>query len=232
MLKLLFRLHSKGIVHGGLTAYNVLLGNDGNVYFDGLLTSLFGKQKFILDHSEFIQANREHFNEEFFRVTSKFFPAVEVVDTVYLAPELHDREDHRDFKTDVFAAGMLMFALLTGRHFFSGQNAGVIMRRVMSTKPSDRSFACVAMDIKGRDSDVFRLARQLDGLMHSMTHVTPYRRCSTADAVLQFCLVADKRLCALRAVEEPKSERAAEIDALIGEIKIVSEECKALCSHR
>jgi serine/threonine-protein kinase len=124
-------LHSHGIVHRELKPADLIFNSDGTIRICGYVTS-------ILEEHQFIRASQ-------------------VNGPSYMAPEIYDDEHEgfkvRDPKTDVFSFGLIVYEIISGHKVFpSSMSAAVIMRRAMSSRPSDRSVI---------PSDVSPLVREL-----------------------------------------------------------------------
>jgi serine/threonine protein kinase len=111
-------LHTRGIVHRDLKPTDLIVQADGSIRICGYATS-------ILEEHHFTKASQ-------------------VGDPSYMAPEIYDDEREeakaRDPKTDVFSFGLILYEIICGHKVFPPtMSAAVIMRRAMSTRPSDRS---------------------------------------------------------------------------------------------
>jgi serine/threonine-protein kinase len=102
--------HRAGILHRDLKPDNVLLADDGRVKLGD-----FGLARAITEHTN----------------------SDDLVGTIaYLSPELVTR-GHADARSDVYAAGILLFELLTGRQPFEGEQAfQIAYQHANSTVPA------------------------------------------------------------------------------------------------
>jgi eukaryotic-like serine/threonine-protein kinase len=107
--------HRSGILHRDLKPENVLLADDGRVKLGD-----FGLARAITEHTS----------------------TGDLVGTIaYLSPELVTR-GQADARSDVYAAGILLFELLTGRQPFEGQQAvQIAYQHANSTVPAPSSLA-------------------------------------------------------------------------------------------
>ncbi|MFM6939913.1 MAG: Stk1 family PASTA domain-containing Ser/Thr kinase [Rhodoluna sp.] len=107
--------HRAGILHRDLKPENVLLADDGRVKLGD-----FGLARAISEHTS----------------------TGDLVGTIaYLSPELVTR-GQADARSDVYAAGILLFELLTGRQPFEGQQAvQIAYQHANSTVPAPSSLA-------------------------------------------------------------------------------------------
>jgi serine/threonine protein kinase/tetratricopeptide (TPR) repeat protein len=115
--------HAVGVIHRDLKPDNVLLGKDGRIAITD-----FG-----------IAAS----NDERGEATAAVF----IGTPDYMAPEQVDGSSPPDARTDVYAFGVLLFELLSGRPPFAGTNAvAVAAARLTNNAPS---LADVAADVPG-----------------------------------------------------------------------------------
>ena len=107
--------HRAGILHRDLKPENVLLADDGRVKLGD-----FGLARAITEHTS----------------------TGDLVGTIaYLSPELVTR-GQADARSDVYAAGILLFELLTGRQPFEGQQAvQIAYQHANSTVPAPSTLA-------------------------------------------------------------------------------------------
>ena len=124
--------HDKGVVHRDLKPANVMLTNDGRVK--------------VLDFGLAKLADRRTDLEAAQAVTigAPVSAAGQVVGTVpYMAPE-QVRGEPVDSRTDLFALGILLYELTTGRRPFEGATLGLISSAILRDTP--RSLSSVRAD--------------------------------------------------------------------------------------
>ncbi len=106
--------HDRGVVHRDLKPENVIRTSSG-----GIKILDFGLAQMTLDSSDEMRLTAHG------RVIGT--PA-------YMAPEQIRREPC-DGRTDLFAAGVVLFELLTGAHPFAGADTGATLARILESSP-------------------------------------------------------------------------------------------------
>ena len=119
--------HEKGVVHRDLKPANVMLTSDGRVkVLDFGLAKLAGSSTDL----EAAQAAT---------IASPLSAVGQVVGTVpYMAPE-QLRGEAVDSRTDLFALGVLLYELATGRRPFEGATLGLISSAILRDTPGSLS---------------------------------------------------------------------------------------------
>ena len=124
--------HDKGVVHRDLKPANVMLTNDGRVKVLD-----FGLAK-LADRRTDLEAAQAA------TIEAPVSAAGQVVGTVpYMAPE-QVRGEPVDSRTDLFALGILLYELTTGRRPFEGATQGLISSAILRDTP--RSLSSVRAD--------------------------------------------------------------------------------------
>jgi eukaryotic-like serine/threonine-protein kinase len=146
--------HSFGVLHRDVKPENVMIRNDGVIK----LTD-FGIAQ-MLDHHRLT-------------VTGQLLGS-----PAYMAPE-HVEGGKLDFRTDVFAAGVVLYQLCCGELPFRGKNPHEILKRIAETSYTDPSKVnplvgnelgaiikkCLAHDKDARYRDVSEMQRALEGFL-------------------------------------------------------------------
>ncbi len=119
--------HRKGIIHGTLKPSNIVLSDDGNVLVAG-----FGLMH-MLQMRGIEQDDRSY--GHLFSIADTFLAAPE-----YIAPEIVQGQ-HIDKRSDIYALGIILFELLSGKPPFSGQKPlDVAKMHVQQSIPSLRTL--------------------------------------------------------------------------------------------
>ena len=154
--------HATGVVHRDLKPGNVLMDKGGRAVITdfGIACALSGEVRLTVDAGAWIGT-----------------PA-------YMSPE-QLRGDALDGRSDVYALGVMLFELLTGKLPFSGDGALQIALARLTRAPLDPRtlvalddplaelvLACLAVDPSARPHDAATLAEQLDALAGTTTLAT------------------------------------------------------------
>jgi serine/threonine protein kinase/Rieske Fe-S protein len=118
--------HRKGIIHGTLKPSNIVLSDEGNILVAG-----FGLMH-MLQMRGIEQDDRPY--GHLFSIADTFLAAPE-----YIAPEIVQGQ-HIDKRSDIYALGIILFELLSGKPPFSGQKPlDVAKMHVQQSIPSLRT---------------------------------------------------------------------------------------------
>ena len=113
MCQAVLYIHSKDFIHGDLSAGNILINE---------------KKKIKI-------VNFQH------SCTTKEEGKISEFSSVYLSPEILNGTDSRVTKaSDLWALGILIFLVLTGRHPFKGNSKKVIQHRMLNVKPKYKKY--------------------------------------------------------------------------------------------
>jgi tetratricopeptide (TPR) repeat protein len=146
--------HSRGVIHRDLKPANVMVGAFGEVQVMD-----WGLAKVLRDEGEGMK-------DEGVQPTPSFIPhpssqsetmAGQVMGTpMYMAPE-QARGEATDSRSDVFALGGILCALLTGKPPFDGTSAAEVVRLAAA---ADLAEAHARLDRCGADAEVIALCRR------------------------------------------------------------------------
>ena len=119
--------HDAGIVHRDLKPGNIMLGKSGVKLLDFGLAKPFAKPAPALegDWAALTTEKRE----------SPVTVAGRLIGTPqYMAPEQFEGQD-ADIRTDIFALGLVLHEMMTGRRAFEGKTRAAVMAAIMSVEP-------------------------------------------------------------------------------------------------
>ena len=121
--------HDKGVVHRDLKPANVMLTNDGRVKVLDFGLAKLADSRTDLEAAQAVT------------IGAPVSAAGQVVGTVpYMAPE-QVRGEPVDSRTDLFALGILLYELTTGRRPFEGATLGLISSAILRDTPRPLSSA-------------------------------------------------------------------------------------------
>ncbi len=172
--------HERGVVHRDLKPANVMLTRDGRVkVLDfGLAKAVNPTFPAGADPLDSVEAPDGRTPEESLTMTASATAMGQVVGTVpYMAPE-QVRGETVDHRTDLFALGVLLYELTTGRRPFDGSTLGVISTAILRDEPAlissvrtdtpgdlTRIIArCLQKDPRARFQTALDVANELRGL--------------------------------------------------------------------
>lgn len=180
--------HSQGVVHRDVKPSNLLINDDGRIKI-----SDFG-----IAHID----------------TSSLTQVGEIMGSPgYMSPEQFTG-DEPDLRTDIYAAGVIAYELLTGRKPFTGSNVE-IMRQVISERPANAS------DYNSK------ISAQLDWALHKALAKKREERFQTAR---EFSLALGQGMSASLRAQKPETPEPANEDAptqkldpkLVAEARVVA----------
>jgi len=149
MLSGLAHAHANGVIHRALTPASVLVTDDGHAVLTGFDYAKPGPRDYTVAH--------ELHN---------------VLDAHYVAPECQQRPDRMTAASDVYAAGVIAYQLLTGTLPTSadayGQEVPEVVRQMIDPNPAKRptaadSLAALEAGVSVPGSRLKRLFRRLTG---------------------------------------------------------------------
>lgn len=146
LLRGLAHAHANGVIHRALTPAAVLVTDDGHAVLTGFDYAKPGPRNYTLVHE-----------------------LGNVLDAHYVAPECHERPDQMSTASDVYAAGVIAYQLLTGHLPTSsdaqGPDVPEIVRRMLDHSPGKRPGAAEALEalegIPAQESRLMRLVRRI-----------------------------------------------------------------------
>src|SRR5271165_4204846 len=118
--------HTEGIIHRDIKPSNVFVSKRGQVkVLDFGLAKLVAKD-LLPDNSE----------DSSSKVTQDSLSIVGIISgtPAYMSPE-HVRGDDLDRRTDIFALGLLLYEMTTGRQAFGGRTGGAIIEAILTRTP-------------------------------------------------------------------------------------------------
>ncbi|MER6944342.1 NERD domain-containing protein kinase family protein [Nonomuraea sp. NPDC000554] len=145
LLRGLAHAHAHSVIHRALTPACVLVTDDGHAVLTGFDYAKPGQRDYTVAHE-----------------------LSNVLDAHYVAPECQDRPDRMTPASDVYAAGVIAFQLLTGELPTSADSSGAdvpdVVRRMLDHSPAKRPSAAEALDgLQGvpHESRLRRLVRRI-----------------------------------------------------------------------
>jgi hypothetical protein len=125
LLRGLAHAHANGVIHRALTPACVLVTDDGHAVLTGFDYAKLGPRNYTVAHE-----------------------LGNVLDAHYVAPECQERPDRMTAASDVYAAGVIAYQLLTGELPTSADASGVpdVVRRMLDHSPAKRPTAAESLD--------------------------------------------------------------------------------------
>ncbi|GAA4914327.1 hypothetical protein HD597_010604 [Nonomuraea thailandensis] len=128
LLRGLAHAHANGVVHRALTPAAVLVTDGGHAVLTGFDYAKPGPRNYTVAHE-----------------------LGNILDAAYVAPECQERADLMTTASDVYAAGVIAFQLLTGQLPTSGDAHGPdvpeVVRRMLDHSPAKRPSAAEALEM-------------------------------------------------------------------------------------
>jgi tetratricopeptide (TPR) repeat protein len=119
--------HTEGIIHRDIKPSNVFVTKRGQAkVLDFGLAKLIAKDLLSLNAEDSAS-----------KATQEPLSIVGIISgtPAYMSPE-HVRGDDLDSRTDIFALGLLLYEMATGRQAFSGRTGGVIIESILTRTPT------------------------------------------------------------------------------------------------
>ncbi|GGO61450.1 methylation-associated defense system protein kinase MAD6 [Nonomuraea cavernae] len=140
LLRGLAHAHAHGVIHRALTPACVLVTDDGHAVLTGFDYAKPGPRDFTVAHE-----------------------LSNVLDAHYVAPECQDRSDRMSAASDVYAAGVIAYQLLTGQLPTSadahGPDVPEVVQRMLDHSPAKRPTAAESLEALQGMQQVSRLRR-------------------------------------------------------------------------
>lgn len=126
--------HSRGVIHRDLKPANIMLGGFGEtVVIDWGLAKIVDRED---DQAEAIRKTIELMRGEPIQDLAKSQTGLRIGTPSYMAPEqVEGKINELDARTDVFALGVVLYEILTGRIPFDGKTTADVMDRILHDVP-------------------------------------------------------------------------------------------------
>ena len=119
--------HDAGIVHRDLKPGNIMVGKSGVKLLDFGLAKPYAKTAPAFESD--LAALTTEKRESLVTVAGRLIGTPQ-----YMAPEQFEGQD-ADIRTDIFALGLVLHEMMTGRRAFEGKSRAAVMAAIMSSEP-------------------------------------------------------------------------------------------------
>ena len=209
----LSRAHEKGVVHRDLNPSNILLEVDDQVKIID-----FGLAKLLSPHSD-------EGSEIQTAVHAKSTPGQIMGTLCYMSPEQITGQ-LVDLRTDLWAFGVVLYEMVTGKRTFQGSNAGAITHAIANGEPDLSDLPgplkkIVSRSLQKKPERRYQTAdemlAELDGLNAGRSEARPMRTAAVAGVAVALAVVASWLWYQSSRVDWARTEALPEIQRLADE---------------